>query len=61
MNYRSANDFNPPFKVTTLIDETTPFKVGVTLKIKADFPAKHTCTGLVVKFPVPKAALGRAV
>jgi hypothetical protein len=54
MNYRSANDFNPPFKVTTVIDETSPFKVGVTLKIKADFPAKHTCTGMVVKFPVPK-------
>ena len=57
MNYRSANDFNPPFKVTTLIDETSNFKVGVTLKIKADFPAKHTCTGLVVKFPVPKGCL----
>jgi len=28
MNYRSANDFNPPFKVTVLIDETTPFKVS---------------------------------
>ena len=59
MNYRSANDFNPPFKVTTLIDETVPFKVGITLKVKADFPAKHTCTGLVVKFPVPqKSCLG---
>jgi hypothetical protein len=32
MNYRSANDFNPPFKVTTTIDETSPFKVGITLK-----------------------------
>lgn len=58
MNYRSANDFNPPFKVTTLIDETSPFKVGVTLKVKADFPTKHTCTGLIVKFPVPKVRRG---
>jgi len=58
MNYRSANDFNPPFKVTINIDESTPFKVGITLKVKADFPAKHACTGLVVKFPVPKGCLG---
>ena len=56
MNYRAAGDFNPPFKVTTLIDETTPYKITVTLRIRAEFPSKHAATGLAVKFPVPKRA-----
>lgn len=57
MNYRSANDFKPPFRVIPTIDESTPFKVEVVLKVRADFPAKHACTGLVVRFPVPKGAV----
>ena len=56
MNYRAAGDFNPPFKVTTLIDETTPYKITVTLRVRAEFPSKHAATGLAVKFPVPKRA-----
>ena len=41
--------------MTTLIDETTPYKITVTLRIRAEFPSKHAATGLAVKFPVPNA------
>jgi len=58
MNYRSSNDFTPPFRVVPIIDESIPYKVGVELKLCADFPAKHTCTGMVVTFPIPKGAVG---
>ena len=58
MNYRSSNDFTPPFRVVPIIDESIPYKVGVELKLFADFPAKHTCTGMVVTLPIPKGAIG---
>ena len=52
MHYRASDDFNPPFKVTTLIDESVPYKIFVTLRVKADFSRKLHCAGLAVKFPV---------
>lgn len=58
MNYRSAGNFKPPFKVIAIFDESVPYKVGVELKLFADFPSKHTCTGLIVNLPIPKGALG---
>jgi len=58
MNYRSAGNFKPPFRVIAIIDESVPYKVGVELKLFADFPVKHTCTGLVVTLPIPKGAIG---
>ena len=38
MHYRSANDFTPPFRLLAVIDESIPYKVGVELKLYADFP-----------------------
>lgn len=58
MHYRSANDFTPPFRLLAVIDESIPYKVGVELKLYADFPANHTCTALVVTLPIPKTAIG---
>jgi len=58
MNYRSASDFTPPFRVIPIIDESVPYKVGIELKLYADFPTKDTCTGLIVTLPIPKGALG---
>ena len=55
MNYRAAGDLNPPpFRVQTVIDDGTPYRLQVTLMLKAEFPARNTCTGLQVKFPVPR-------
>ena len=38
----------------TVIDDGTPYRLQVTLMLKAEFPARNTCTGLQVKFPVPR-------
>ena len=55
MNYRAAGDFDlPPFRLQTVIDDGTPYRLQVTLMLKAEFPARNTCTGLQVKFPVPR-------
>jgi len=58
MNYRSSNEFKPPFRVVPVINESIPYKVGVELKLFADFPSKHTCTGMVVTLPIPAGAIG---
>ena len=54
MNYRAAGEFDPPFRLQTVIDDGTPYRLQVTLMLKAEFPARNTCTGLQVKFPVPR-------
>ena len=54
MNYRVAGEFEPPFTVHTSIDDSTPYRLQVTLMLKANFPVRNTCTGLQVKFPVPR-------
>ena len=58
MHYRSADDFKPPFRIVPIIDESVPYKVGIELKLYADFDVKHTCTGLIVTLPIPKGAIG---
>jgi AP-4 complex subunit mu-1 len=58
MHYRSADDFKPPFRIVPIIDESVPYKVGIELKLYADFNAKHTCTGCIVTLPIPKGAIG---
>ena len=38
MNYRVTGDINAPFRVFPYIEETNPYKLEMTLKIKACFP-----------------------
>ena len=57
MNYRASCDFDPPFKVRVTVDETTPYKITAVITIKATYPSKCACTGMVVKFPTPQRAI----
>lgn len=54
MNYRINGDYQTPFRIYPFIDEISQYKLQLTLKVKATFPADHFATGVVVKFPVPR-------
>jgi len=56
MNYRMSGDFRAPFRLMPHIEETSPYKLDFTLKLRADIPAKNYGTHVVVKFAVPRAA-----
>lgn len=55
MNYRSSCDFEPPFIVETRVEEQTPYQISIEIRVRATFGEKMSCTGLAVKFPVPKS------
>jgi len=55
MNYRINGEFPAPFRIYPFIEETSPHKITVTLKVRSSFPPNHFATGVVLKFPVPKS------
>lgn len=54
MSYRVTNDFQVPFKVFPFIEETSNYKLEMTLKIKSCYPKEVTAALVNVKFPLPK-------
>ncbi|KAI7749566.1 hypothetical protein M8C21_021933, partial [Ambrosia artemisiifolia] len=54
MNYRMTQEFKPPFRINTLIEEAGSLKAEVILKIRAEFPQNITANTVVVQMPVPK-------
>eukprot|EP01006_Ploeotia_vitrea_P019404 TRINITY_DN51600_c0_g1_i1.p1 TRINITY_DN51600_c0_g1~~TRINITY_DN51600_c0_g1_i1.p1 ORF type:complete len:470 (-),score=65.33 TRINITY_DN51600_c0_g1_i1:598-2007(-) len=57
MNYRvTSTEFTLPFKVEPYVETISPYKVEVTLRIRADFPARVHAVNTSAKFPVPKNA-----
>lgn len=58
MNYRINGEFAAPFRIYPFIEEQTPFRLTVTMKVRSSFPPNHFGTGIVVKFPVPRSSVG---
>jgi AP-4 complex subunit mu-1 len=57
MNYRiTGAEFRPPFRVFPTLEETSPFKVELVLRVRADIPEANYGTNVVIRFPVPKNA-----
>jgi AP-4 complex subunit mu-1 len=56
MNYRISGDFRTPFRVFPLIEEVSPYRIELVLKVRADIPSKNYGSNVVVRFPVPKTA-----
>jgi len=56
MNYRVTSDFPTPFRVFPVMEESTPYKLELTLRVRADIPEKAHGSNVVVRFPVPKTA-----
>ena len=56
MNYRINGEYPAPFRIYPLIEEINNYRLGVTIKVRANFPTQHFATQVVVRFPVPKQA-----
>eukprot|EP00755_Sulcionema_specki_P010846 Sspe_Gene.7173::Locus_2428_Transcript_1_1_Confidence_1.000_Length_1561::g.7173::m.7173/K12402/AP4M1; AP-4 complex subunit mu-1 len=56
MNYRVTSvDYSMPFKITPSIDHQSPYRVELTLKVRADFSSTVHGSTVYVKFAVPKS------
>jgi AP-4 complex subunit mu-1 len=53
MNYRMTQEFKPPFRINTLIEEAGALKAEVILKIRAEFPSSITANTIVIQMPLP--------
>lgn len=53
MNYRITQEFKPPFRINTLIEEAGSLKAEVILKIRAEFPSDITANTILVQMPLP--------
>ncbi|KAL2498071.1 AP-4 complex subunit mu [Abeliophyllum distichum] len=53
MNYRITQEFKPPFRINTLVEESEHFKAEVILKIRAEFPSSVTANTIVIEMPLP--------
>ncbi|XP_030935612.1 AP-4 complex subunit mu isoform X2 [Quercus lobata] len=54
MNYRLTQEFKPPFRVNTLIEETGALKAEVIIKVRAEFSSSITANTIMVQMPLPK-------
>ncbi|KAL3504864.1 hypothetical protein ACH5RR_034705 [Cinchona calisaya] len=54
MNYRITQEFKPPFRINTLIEEAGQLRAEVILKIRAEFLSNITANTVVVQMPLPK-------
>lgn len=54
MNYRITQEFKPPFRINTLIEEAGQLRAEVMLKIRAEFPSSISANTIVVQMPLPK-------
>ena len=56
MNYRVTGDFRAPFRIFPIVEETSPHKVELLLKIRADIPENNYGANVTIRFPVPRNA-----
>ena len=56
MNYRVAGEISAPFRLFPIIEETTPYKLELNLKIKACFPKQTLASFVILKFTIPRSA-----
>lgn len=54
MAYRASCPFKPPFRCGIRVAEPAPFKLEVTLLLKADFPSSTTALNVQLRLPLPK-------
>jgi len=54
MNYRITTDFRTPFRIFPFFELTSPYKIELIIKIKADIPDHNYGGNVLVELPVPK-------
>ncbi|QDZ19033.1 mu subunit of clathrin adaptor [Chloropicon primus] len=57
MNYRTTREIRPPFRVTTSLNDSGPFKVELVMKIRAEFAQRIVAPALSISMPVPKSTI----
>jgi AP-4 complex subunit mu-1 len=60
MNYRITTAFRAPFRIFPFVDVISPYKVEVTIKLRADIPEQNYGSNMVIEIPLPKGATGCA-
>ncbi|KAL8159315.1 hypothetical protein V2J09_000852 [Rumex salicifolius] len=53
MNYRMTQEFRPPFRINTLIEEAGSLRAEVIIKVRAEFPSNINANTVSVQMPVP--------
>lgn len=56
LNYRISGEFRQPFRIFPFFELSSPFKVELILKIRADIPEQNYGGNVLVTLPVPKSA-----
>ncbi|CAG9313095.1 unnamed protein product [Blepharisma stoltei] len=54
MNYRIRGDYQTPFRIFPFVENLTPYKVEILVKIKSCFPESQFGSNVSVKFNLPK-------
>lgn len=55
MNYRITSDFRTPFRIFPFFESSSPYKMELIVKIRADIPENNYGGNVIVQFPVPKS------
>ncbi|CAK4074110.1 unnamed protein product [Aphanomyces euteiches] len=53
INYRITGEFRAPFRIFPFVEETSPTKIEMVLKIRADMPDNNYGANVIIRFPVP--------
>jgi AP-4 complex subunit mu-1 len=54
MNFRVSGDLNVPFRIFPFVEEVNDFKVELTIKVRACFPATSHGVNVNMYFKVPR-------
>ncbi|TFJ87250.1 hypothetical protein NSK_001582 [Nannochloropsis salina CCMP1776] len=57
LNYRITGEFRAPFRIFPTVDEVSPYKVEMTLMIRADIPESNYGANVQVRVPMPRSAI----
>merc|ERR1719237_1334388 len=56
MNYRITGDFRVPFRIFPFVEQTTPHKLEVTIKVRADIPEQNYGGNVAISCMLPKGS-----
>lgn len=55
MNYRISREFTHPFKIFTFLNQESPYKIELTIKVRCELPKEYNAKLVSVKFTVPES------
>lgn len=58
LNYRINGEFRIPFRIHTVIEEVSQYKIEIICMIRSEIPEASHASNVIVKFPVPRCAAG---